>query len=335
MRSQVYEQALQKQGVEFSYMEKLDVNAIDDSAGLRNQARLENPHDEELIAQYTVLSKGGSEPPAIVVYKRRNKNIWVPIDGNQRIAVAKRMGNKTVDAYVVQSNDQMVLDRLTWSFNNLVNGKRLTREESLEHAVTMVQKYGWDVKAAAQEWGIHPRTVNKRITSEKLRGVLRGHDFSNVCNLSDDRLDELSPIVNLGEDVFCEAASTTYNCGLTDDDIMELKGNINKAKTNEAKIQAVKDFRQSETARRRRAETKGGTFKPRSFGMTPSEQLHRGLKTIEKLLNEFSKEALRRKGVGYKETHELAHSVTDGLIQVFGLGARLNGKVKEMEGPSV
>lgn len=324
MESPSYVQALKSQGVDFTYVPRLDLNAIDVQAGLRNQARLEEPIDEELIEQYTIMSKSGSEAPAIVVYKRRNRNSWVPIDGNQRVATARRLHKSTIDAYVVNTEDQMVIDRLTWVFNNLVNGKRLSRDESIEHAVTMVQKYGMDIKQAAKEWGIPQRAVSKRIITGKLRDILRSRGASSLCNLTDDKLEELNSFIKLGEEVFVEAAKITHRCGLVKADIEEMKRDVDDAKTHAEKVKAVVAFGESPTAKQRRAETKGGTVKPKQYGNSPSEELYRAMKKVERLINTYDKAALRRKGVNFKETFELAKIVTDNLITIFGLGARLN-----------
>lgn len=335
MRSSQSEQALRKEGFQESdgtllYMPRLEISAIDTQAGLRNQARLLEPIDPELQESYFIMSEEGSEAPAIVVYKRKNRPVWVPIDGNQRIAVAKKRNQRFVDAYQVNTESQEIIDRLTWFFNNKVNGKRLKREENIEHAVTMVNKYGWDVKVAASYAGVAPRAVTKRISMEKLRNILRNRGATTACQLTDDKIEELQPLVNLGEELFTEAAKITYSCGLGLNDIMELKKDINHAKTVEAKTKAVVDFGNSPKALQRRAETKGGTLRPKRYGSQPCEELFTLAKKMDRLLNKYDKHALRRSGVGFKEQRELVQEVVNGLITTFGLGARVNDRLEEV-----
>lgn len=43
MRVNIYEHALTRQGVTFSYQEKVPLGEIDTAKGMRNQARLEQP----------------------------------------------------------------------------------------------------------------------------------------------------------------------------------------------------------------------------------------------------------------------------------------------------
>ena len=329
MRAGNYEQALTKQGVDFDYLERLDLEAIDTDASLKNQARLLNPLEQELIDQYTSWYKEGSDGPALVVYEKKGrKRTWIIIDGNQRVTSAKKAGKKTLDAYVVKCDSQMVLDRLTWSFNNLVNGKRLSPEEALEHAKTMVQKYGMDMKAAAKEWGLSHWRVKKAVNGDKLRNILRSHNITEPCKMSDDKLEELQPFVDLGEDVFTAAASIAQRNGLTALDLKELKKNVNRAKTVEEKVRIVKTFGDTDLARQRRAETKGGTFKPVKH-VLPSEKLTRLLKDLNKLQEDYTREALRDTGDRFKEQRQLAMDVVDRLILDFGLGAR-PPKVKEV-----
>lgn len=327
MRNAAYEQALNKQGLNFDYMPSLDLKAIDSQASLRNQARLLYPLDEELIDQYHTMEQDGCESPAIVVYKKPKRSIWVIIDGNQRKAAKEKAGRKTTDAYVVKSEDAMVLDRLTWSFNNLVNGKRLSAEEALEHAKTMVLKYGMEAKAAAKEWGLNQWTVKKAVAAAKVRETLRKNNATEVCKLEDHKLEALAPIQSLGDDVLTTAAWTVHRCGLSERDIEEMKREISRNRTHQAKVASVIAFGESDLAKQRRAETQGGRTKTRAKGLLPSESLTQLLKKVNALQNKYEGSVLRRKGVGYKEVHQIAIEVVDRLILDFGLGGRLNEKV--------
>src|ERR1700724_605455 len=152
MQCRIYEQALNKQGLAWRYEEKVLLKDIDLAKGLRNQARLECPSDESLIASYAEAKKNGDQFPPPVLW-RPGQGRWIPIDGNQRLAADAKLGCGKTDAYIVDCKDEQVVDRLTWTFNNLVNGKRLSQEEALEHAVTFVRKYAMKAEVAAKAWG--------------------------------------------------------------------------------------------------------------------------------------------------------------------------------------
>lgn len=330
MRNAAYEQVLNKEGVKWRYLERLDLEAVDTNAGLRNQARILLPNDPELQEQYFLMYKEGSDSPPLVVYKKKNRNQWVPIDGNQRLAAARKAGKECLDAYEVQTEDILVLDRLTWTWNNKVNGKRLTSEECLEHAKTMHLKYGLDMKAVAKEWGLPHWQLKRAVTAHKLREVLNERHCPEAKNLSDDRLEELAPFQQLGDDVFVAVAGTVHRCGLSALDVKELKKEVGRAKTHADKVRAVHEFGESDLAQQRKAETKGGTVRPRQGGVLPSERLLLKLKDAQHLLEQYPAEALRRKGPNYKEMREVVVEVVDKLTLVFGLGARPNRETKEV-----
>lgn len=328
MKSALYEQVLQREGVEFTYMERLDLNAIDTKAGLANQARLREPIREDLISQYAELYKQDSDGPAIVVWKRKNVNRWVPIDGNQRVAAAKRAKLKTVDAYIVDwAGDEMVLNRLTWSFNNQVNGERISPEEILDHAVSYASKYGVDASTAAKHFGAKAWEVKRRLSANKMRTILHQRNASNAAKLSDDKLEDLRPLANLGEDIFTLAASTAQLCGLSNPDIKALNEEVKKAKTLDDKVKAVTAFSQSDLVKQRKAQTKGGTIKVTQNGLLPSERLYKQFLSLQRLFEEYDKVALRRQGVGYKEQHELVAEVVNRAILTFGLGGIVGKEV--------
>lgn len=323
MRSPTYEAVLKRQGVSFTYLPRLDLEAIDVQASLRNQARLLNPLEDELIDQYSGWYKEGIDGPPLVVYeKKRAKRTWIIMDGNQRSHAARKAGLKTLDAYSVETTDPMVIDRITWSFNNLVNGKRLTREEALAHAVSMVEKYNLDNKTAADEFGVHTKAVQQKVLANKLRRVLHENKANEATKLSDEKLEDLNSLRSLGDEVFTAAATTAQKCGLTRMDILTLKDDVKKAKTNDEKIEAVAKFADSDLAKQRRAETKGGTVKASATGISPAERLVQHLKVIARLLDTYDKTSLRRMGAHYQETLELATEVVDRLIILYGLGSR-------------
>ena len=66
MKNPQYEQALTKQGVSFTYLERVELDEINIAKGLANQARLLKPLDEELVEQYALAMKEGDSFPPLV-----------------------------------------------------------------------------------------------------------------------------------------------------------------------------------------------------------------------------------------------------------------------------
>lgn len=319
MRSPLFEQTLDREGVNFHYMERLDLKAVDMKKGLKMQARLENPVDEETIDYYCQLYKDGSDGPPLVVWKVKNKFSWVPCDGIQRTHAAIKAGRKTLDAYVIQTDDPQVIDRITWTFNNKVNGRPLTYEERLAHAKTYVLKYGVPIKQVAKDFGVNFHTLGGAVKGEKLRMILQRNNIRIPPNTPDYRLLRLQALENLGEDLFCKAAQIVSSNGASDADIENLMRRIRQAKTHPAKLQVIEEFSQSEEMEIRRATTRGGKAK---ISIVPWQKLERLLTEANKIFDTYPPGALRPGKNRYESLRTLAGIVNDKLVLIYGLGGR-------------
>jgi len=317
MKNQHYEQALTAEGVQWTYTEKMMLDAIDLRKGLQNQARLTCPLDQELVVQYATAKKNGAELPPVVLYKSGKK--YVPIDGNQRLAADVQLKRKHTDAYIVHSTDPMILDRLTWNFNNLVNGKRLSPEENLEHAVSYVRKYGVTVEVACKEWSLPVWKVKDALTLEKAKEVLNRQNVKSSPSLTNDKIKELIYLNNVGEDLFAKAAQVVAETGALQEDIRELVKTVKAASTHEEKMQVIDAFASSEKILTRKAETKGGTLL--STKSLPRARFIHAIRSLANLLESYDKRALLP---GLKDENkrlrEEARTIVEKLVMLFGLG---------------
>lgn len=319
MRSPFYEAALIKQGVAFEYVEKVDLADIDRARSLRNQARLEQPIDDALVAQYTQAVKDGDQFPPLVAW-RPGRGRAVLIDGNQRLHAYLAADRKRTDVYLVQTADEMVVDRLTWSFNNLVNGKRISQEEALRHAVSWVRKYGRPTREAAKEWGLPFWKVQKAARVEGVKETLQRRNVERASSLSDDLLDEIAPLTGLGEDLTAKAAKLVTENGLQPKDVREVVRAVQAAKTSEEKAAVLDEAAASPEVVQRRAETKGGTVKsPRG---SVRVRFRVALVQLRNMLEDHGKAVRPPAGREFSEVQEAARDVADKLVALFGLGAR-------------
>ena len=322
MRNATYEQALTKQGVGWEYLESVPLSGVDIAKGLSNQARLGEALDSQLVEQYTAAVKDGSEFPPVVLSKP-GRGRYVPLDGNQRLAAYKAAGRTSCDAYLVQSQDPMVLDRIAWSFNNKVNGKRLSYEECLAHAVTFVRKYGMVYEAAAKEWGVQKWAVGNEVRAADMRDKVAKCGVRSADKLSDDQLRALSPLASVGEDVLAAAAAAVASSGATVKDVYSLVSRVKAAKTQAAKLDEVETFAASEAVATRRAETKGGTVKLRT--PLPRDRVRSILVELRNLLDKYPdrKAFLPTDKAKLKDLRSVAADVVCKLTTVYGLGTQL------------
>ncbi len=317
MRSHSYEQALNKQGVTWKYLERLELDQIDLNKSLRNQARLDEPKAPELIESYKDLTKQGYEAPAVVVW-RPGRGKYILCDGNQRTHVKVELGEKYTDAYYIENTDKKTIDRVTWVFNNLVNGRRLTRDECFQHALSYVREYGVPVNEAAKEWGLSARTLEDKIRVEKSKDSLRERNVRITPSLTDDHIRALQPIQQLGEDKFAEAASTIATSGVTLDETKDLVREVKSKKDNEAKIKVIEEFSTSPRVMERKAETKGGTVKVRPDA--PREKYKQHWKAIWRLHKDYKHSALKPHQAEWKEFRQMILDIINREIREYGLG---------------
>lgn len=318
MRNPTYEQALTMDGFQWTYDEAVLMEDINVQKGLNNQARLEQALDPELVAVYVRAKKDGAQFPPVVLW-RPGKGKWIPIDGNHRLAADLQLKEEMTDAYLVQTDDQQLADRLTWTFNNKVNGRRLSPTESLQHAVSFVRKYGWTARNAAKEWGVSETTVQRACRIEGVRDVLTARKVKLTNTMTDHHLERLSPLTALGEDVLAQAATVVANSGIDAARTQELVAKVRKAKTQEDKRVCIDLFAKDEFVRQKAAETKGGTIKAEGRYSLPKNKLATALASMQRLLvSQPDKAAFRMTGAELEAGRDNARDVVAGLVEVFG-----------------
>lgn len=318
MRNATFEKELQRQGVQWEYLPTVTLDFINVQKSLSNQARLEVVLDDYVVAQYTQAYRNGDEFPPLVLY-RPGKGKYVLLDGNQRFAAATAAKLTKHDAYLVLSEDPVALDRIAWSFNNHVNGLRLTREECLSHAVTFVRKYGMTIATAAKEWGVLESAISNRVAILRTRERAAEEGIKLNPAVSDDVLKHIASLDTLGADIFAPAVKAINDTGATVKDAMDLTKKVRTAKTHAAKLAEIQAFASSDAMAQRRAETKGGAIKRRQ--PLPREQLAKLIADANRLTGQFDRKAfLPASKDETKRMRQSARELCQSLNLIFGLG---------------
>lgn len=315
MQVTTYGQALTREGVDWHYVENVPMDSVNEQKSLGNQAR-DEPINEELVERYAAMDVEGSKAPPLVIW-RPGSGKWILADGNHRYQAYKRNKRKTFDAYVIDNTDQKTIDRITWSFNNIVNGLPLNREELLSRAVSWVRKYGSQIDIAAKQWGVKYPTLIQAIRTEEAKEILLSHNVK-ITSIPYGHYHQLDPLRSLGEDIYVAAARVVVDTGITADAIREMKRVVKKEKTAEARLKAVSEFAETEVVKERKAETKGGRVKVKPG--SPREEFLSRLKKLRNYVEEYSADAVRPTGAAYKLYQEMALSVVERLVPMFQLG---------------
>jgi hypothetical protein len=315
MKNDFYERILAKEGVEFEYIPDFSLERIDKNKSLRNQARLQNPIDEELVTAYR--NEEGDEFPPLVTWRPTPRSRDILVDGNNRLEAFDRNGKKLHDILRVASVDSKVIDRITWTFNSRINGKRNSYEDMLEHAVSYYRKHGGVVKEIAGIWGVNYTTLNQRISIAAGRDILEKKNIKSV-GFAEDVLLRLNPLLEIDENLFCDSVFVITSSGLVGNDAADLMRDIKKAKTIEKKRACVEKLATSEKATLRRAETKGGKIAVKRRG--PRELFCDYNKKLRNLTDDYEMSVLLPMGHEYKEHREYAKDIVRRLTLGFGLG---------------
>lgn len=326
MRNQLYENFLNEQGVPWDYLERVELSAIDSTKSLANQARLEVAVLKDEISQYRAGYERGDHFPPLVVHRPGKK--FVLLDGNQRFFAASPdkdwKGLRFHDAYLVDSKDEVVLNRIAWTINDRVNGRRMSYEDNLQHAMTYVRKYNWTRTAAAKEFGINERALHKLVHIAEMKDKLHEQKVSRLPN--DECIERLSPLSSLGDDVFSQAARMVAEIGSSSNDVQDLVKKVRRAKTHADKMATIAEYGSSDHAQARKAETKGGRIRPRS--PMPRERLRRALTEARKVLedNKVKSVMLPVQKADLTAAQELARDVVRLLGQLYGSVIFANAK---------
>ncbi len=214
------------------------IGAIDQLAGLSNQARLE-PLDEATVERYAAdMADGAVFPP--VVLADDGSGALEPVGGNHRIAAALRAERSTIPAYVVSTSDARVLWLLALE-DNRRHGRPLTTRERLHHALRLVEQ-GYTATEAGRTVGVPASTLVRHGSAEKAdkRAADLGVDPAGWEDLSVSTRARLDAIE--ADRVFAKTAAMCAAGTITGAEIGGLVGRLNAADTGAEAMQLLVDL---------------------------------------------------------------------------------------------
>lgn len=153
-------------GLTFEFFEATPIDAFDEEASLRNQARRQ-PLNTERVVVYSQAMRAGSMFPAVVAHFV-GPNL-VLIDGNHRWQAAKRAGATHIAVYVVDVEPHApIIQDMVASANVILNGMGAAEDDKLRHAMRMVHA-GTSMAAAARLCGVSDSTIGAHLRAEKVK----------------------------------------------------------------------------------------------------------------------------------------------------------------------
>ncbi len=166
-----------------------------------NQARLGAPLDKMLIKDYSESMRNGDIFPRIFAHCVNGKTDI--LGGHHTAAAYKSNGEKDIELYNVQTNDQRLLNILPGILNP--PRREQSREERLILAGHSVRNDGMSVPEACKEYKLTKSSLTEKLRAEKLEGSLAKLGV-DTRKLKPSAILALSPLASYNDNVFREAA---------------------------------------------------------------------------------------------------------------------------------
>jgi hypothetical protein len=277
----------------FSYTDKLPLDSVVVDAQAKENIRLTDELEEDLVVRYGVALENGADFPGIVVFKD-GKGKHGLISGWHRTE-AHRLAERTViPAYVValDATDGLLISVLRRTANTL-EGKTLSMAEAIQHGYYLVGQ-GYKIADAARLLNLPGKRLENYVAANKTRLRLAKLEGTQDVALP---VSVLSSMRTLPDAQLREVALLSHEARLTTDTTMEL---IHQVKESEDWRRTLTDWRQrlaSEISR-----TKGGGVRPPGAAI---RRLPTTLQQVERLIQRGGEEAASLR------PHELEALVTD------------------------
>lgn len=284
MKDQATELFLEGQGVPWTYDDVVPIEDIDQRAGILNNARLSGKLNQLMVEELIVAQRNGANFPAIILLNRKthpaNKPALRPLGGNHRLAALIAEGCEWVDAYIVQTTDDYVIDRITRS-DNQRNGDRPPREHTIEQALYMIDKYNKPMAVVARDFGLPESTLNSavRTRNASLRLESLGIKPTTTSKIAANQLGNIQ-----SNKVLQRAATLVTRAQLTAPETSDLVKQINQRAETDEQLAIVHDWESRETTKARIAEARGGRSATRSHLGTTRVQLYGAISRLETLI---------------------------------------------------
>jgi len=240
-RNDAVECVLRRNGIPFHY-EDIPYSQINVKRGLANQARLTTPLIDDVVTQYGIGFERGDPFPSLVVHK--NGRGYDPDDGNHRLAGGELAGvfkpDTPVGCVVLDTDDDMLL-ALARSVLNRTNGLQQEREEAVQHALNMIEKFPHLKQGeVAKEFGLTETFLSRAIRAKRTVDILEDRHVK-TGSLKRSVVLELSKL-SRSEPVMAAAADVTVRHALVGREVEGLVAAATSKRSEARQIQAVQEY---------------------------------------------------------------------------------------------
>lgn len=230
LKHEPFERKFELHGIRWELIDAFSLDAMKkrDSIQVRSHSPIA-PIDQ--VNRYVMAMQSGQDFPPVVLWGD------LIIDGNTRIAAARRLGLTHFPAYRVQCKNERVAIILGAALNQ-INGRPLTDTEARESALLMMDD-GYSDEYIAREVQIHAGKVRRwRREEDTSRRAEKLGIEDQVSKLSGNRRQKLSTVTH--EAPFVELISALNEREPSGDQFNAVIDSVMKAPSDEAAVEIVR-----------------------------------------------------------------------------------------------
>jgi len=257
-KSELHEKWLTKHGAKFAVVE-ISHSQINRKVSRENMARLTEPIIEEHVSKLLIGVNNGDVFPALIGY-RMDDGMHALIDGNHRDEANLRNGCSPVLMYVVQTDDAAFIELLTRFANRDLNGEGQSREVAIEHAMYLMDKFGYTAADAAVAAGVSKTavTLEKRVNEIRRFAAKENVDTSSLAKQAIQDISKLNGI----DSVFLEALDLAASRKMTGPQVQDMVATINSLPNDEEKrLAELENYKLQHVPPQHKKRSKGKTDK--------------------------------------------------------------------------
>lgn len=243
------ESELTRLGVKWSIVRPLKRD-IDVKASRENNARLHETLNQDRCEEYACAMDRGTTFPRPVLHLPAGFNLYRVLSGNHRVGAVEFMigtgslseDEAVVESYLLKTNDPMILDLITRCANRW-QGQRQSREEAVEHAKWMMERYSMSIPELAGYFGLREEWLKYRLRAEDVRRTLKAQmvDADNLTAVCLQKIGQLA----FNEPLMRKAGHMAVRFGMRADDIKTMVDQTKTAATA-GEVQGVEALKQWE-----------------------------------------------------------------------------------------
>lgn len=229
---------LQERSMEAEFVEQFPLNEIDMQHSLKNQARLVEPIQEELVTQYAADMGNGDEFPPIVLWKNRDAHIIV--SGIHR-TLAALSAQVNLDAFVLTTDDRRAVSVLTYEANS-THGRATTENERVQQALFLVDG-GLSQSEAARLLHVSQKMISRYVQIRRGRERLKAVGFRRPDRLTDSSVFRLESLRS--DEVLKLAATLVRDASLNTTAVNDLVTRLMKERTDAGQLAIIEAERKT------------------------------------------------------------------------------------------